>query len=123
MSSADEIFSTPHHYNSSRAVQSLGGILSNSKRLLVLSDGHYWSRLWCVFEIAAFSKRADNCRIDIVPMHSSLLLVGYAASLMMTNFFLCIPPSFSMPVPPFMTFWTDTFGKKNGKGYAKYLIW
>lgn len=59
-------------------ISSLGAILDRSERMLVLCDGEYFSRLWCLFELSAFSKRAGASRIDFVPLHVPLRIFGWA---------------------------------------------
>lgn len=58
-------------------IASLGAILDRSERMLVLCDGHYFSRLWCLFEISAFTKRAGASRIDLVALHVPLRIAGW----------------------------------------------
>merc|ERR1712118_186832 len=40
--------------------------------MLVLLDEEYFSRLWCVFEFAAFVHRAGLKRVEILPLHVPL---------------------------------------------------
>jgi len=64
-----------------QAIQSIGTILDHSDQMLILMDEHYWSRLWCVFELAAFYHRAGTparscnsfCRFVLV--HHSLAII------------------------------------------------
>jgi hypothetical protein len=58
-------------------IASLGAILDRSERMLVLCDGNYFSRLWCLFEISAFAKRAGSSRLDLVPLHAPLRTCGW----------------------------------------------
>lgn len=50
-------------------VLSIGGILKNSRSMLVCWDETYFQRLWCVFELAAFLKSHDESatELDIRP--------------------------------------------------------
>merc|ERR1712008_106203 len=54
-------------------ISSLGSILDRSEKMLILMDEHYWQRLWCVFEVAAFYRRSGRRRMVIVPVHLALL--------------------------------------------------
>ena len=83
-----------------RGISSLGALLDRSEGMLVLLDEEYvchtgleprsrtpgkpaahtrvrhlgqFTRLWCVFEIAAFAKRAGMHRVQIVQLHSALI--------------------------------------------------
>ena len=53
-------------------IQRLGAVLQRTERMLVLADEHYWKRLWCVFEVAAFCRHANASRLVILPLHSSM---------------------------------------------------
>ena len=78
-------------------ISSLGAILDRSERMLVLCDGHYFSRLWCLFELSAFSKRAGSGRIDFVPLHVPLCLVGWIFSFaLFYGFMLMLYPLVAM---------------------------
>lgn len=78
-------------------IASLGAVLDRSERMLVLCDGNYFSRLWCLFELSAFAKRAGVARIDFVPLHVPLRIVGWCCCFcifyfMMTVGFLFLAP-------------------------------
>lgn len=62
-------------------IAALGAVLDRSERMLVLCDANYFSRLWCTFELAAYTKRAGAARIDLLPLHESLVLIGLVADL------------------------------------------
>ncbi|CAE7243422.1 smg1 [Symbiodinium natans] len=87
-----------------RAIYSIGGFLQVSKELWVLWSPQYLSRLWCVFEIAAFRIGNPQGRIRILPLFMSktmvLMYIGlYLASCTMwlfialgvNNFFMVVP--------------------------------
>ena len=57
--------------------------------MLVLMDSHYWTRLWCVFEFAAFVKRAGPGRVDIIPLHIPLLISIWALGFSLFELCLC----------------------------------
>ena len=57
-------------------IERLGAVLARTERMLVLADEHYWRRLWCVFEVAAFCRHADASRLVILPLHSALTELG-----------------------------------------------
>ena len=56
-----------------QGIASLGALLDRSERMLVLLDKEYFTRLWCVFELAAFAKRAGMHRVEIVQLHAALI--------------------------------------------------
>ena len=58
--------------NKAAGINSLGALLDRSERMVVLLDEHNLSRMWCVFEIAAFAKRSSMNRMDLVPLHLGL---------------------------------------------------
>ena len=62
-------------------IKSLGAILDRSERMLVIFDEHYLTRLWCIFELAAFAKRGSLDRLDVLPVHLALFK---SASLLFT---------------------------------------
>lgn len=51
-----------------RGVQGIGGFLAASRELRVLWSPPYLSRLWCVFELAAFSKANSSGQIVLAPL-------------------------------------------------------
>jgi len=57
-------------------IQRLGAVLQRTERMLVLADEHYWKRLWCVFEVAAFCRHANASRLVILPLHSPMIELG-----------------------------------------------
>lgn len=57
-------------------IAALGAVLDRSERMLVLCDRHYFSRLWCTFELAAYTKRAGTSRIDLLPLHEALVILA-----------------------------------------------
>ena len=64
-----------------RGITSLGAILDRSERMLALVSSDYFSRLWCVFEYAAFYQRTGGgSRIDHVPVHKAMSTLGFIFS-------------------------------------------
>ena len=59
-----------------RGIASLGALLDRSERMLILLDKEYFTRLWCVFELAAFAKRAGMHRLEIVQLLGAHRVVG-----------------------------------------------
>ena len=57
-------------------IAALGAVLDRSQRMLVLCDAHYFSRLWCTFELAAYTKREGAARIDLLPLHEPLVTLS-----------------------------------------------
>ncbi|CAK9070872.1 Probable flavin-containing monooxygenase 1, partial [Durusdinium trenchii] len=51
-----------------RGIYGIGGILSVSRELRVLWSAPYLSRLWCVFELAAFRKASPQGKITLSPL-------------------------------------------------------
>jgi hypothetical protein len=66
-------------------VQQLGAFLRNSEYLLVLWQPEYFTRLWCIYELAAFSyvNRSSCDRVLIRPLKVSVCAVVYCVG------FLC----------------------------------
>ena len=58
--------------NKAKGISSLGALLDRSDRMVVVLDEHYMSRMWCIFELAAFAKRSSMARCDLVPLHMAL---------------------------------------------------
>ena len=83
--------STPHaHWLPHTAPQSdlhregvlnLGALLDRSEQMISLVDERYFKRLWCMFELAAFYRRAGPDRIILIPMHVPLLLAASVVGL------------------------------------------
>ena len=65
---------------------SMGAFLKSSKRMLALVDVSFTSRLWCVFELAAFlhSQRANKTELVIYPVSVGVVIlvaqVGFLVS-------------------------------------------
>ena len=57
-------------------IAALGAVLDRSERMLVLCDANYFKRLWCTFELAAYTKRAGEARIDLLPLHEALVILA-----------------------------------------------
>ena len=78
---------------------SMGAFLKSSKRLLVLWDLSYASRLWCFFELAAFlhSQRGKTADLTVCPVSvGSVLLMGQIglAVFFLLLLFLPVPADF-----------------------------
>jgi hypothetical protein len=63
-------------------ITALGAVLDRSQRMLVLCDAHYFSRLWCTFELAAYTKREGAARIDLLPLHEPLVTLSLLLDLL-----------------------------------------
>ena len=57
-------------------IAALGAILDRSQRMLVLCDANYFARLWCTFELAAYTRREGSSRIDLLPLHEALVMLS-----------------------------------------------
>lgn len=55
-----------------KGISSLGALLDRSERMVVVLDEHWMTRTWCIFELAAFAKRGDMARCDLVPLHLAI---------------------------------------------------
>ncbi|CAJ1395733.1 unnamed protein product [Effrenium voratum] len=55
-----------------RGVYGLGGFLARSKTLLILWSKPYFSRLWCVFEIAAYRAANPEGHLQLAPLFVEL---------------------------------------------------
>ncbi|CAJ1336006.1 unnamed protein product [Effrenium voratum] len=53
----------------SRGIYALGGFLSRSKELRILWSAPLFTRLWCVFELAAFCAVNPSGRIQLMPQY------------------------------------------------------
>ncbi|OLQ00652.1 hypothetical protein AK812_SmicGene16653 [Symbiodinium microadriaticum] len=59
-----------------KAIMGLAAFLLNSQELIVLLSSRYFTRLWCVFEIATFMKDPERRkRIRLMPLKSTVLLL------------------------------------------------
>lgn len=58
-----------------RGVYGLGGFLARSKKLLILWSQPYLSRLWCVFEIAAYRAANPEGEIELAPIFVELTVL------------------------------------------------
>ena len=54
-------------------IANLGALLDRSERMIALVSEDYFDRMWCVFEFAAFTRRAGATRVDLIPLHVPLL--------------------------------------------------
>ena len=68
-----------------KGISALGAVLARSETCVLLVDEHYWKRLWCIFEVAAFCRHADASRLIILPLHNSMLDLGYALFFMVLS--------------------------------------
>ncbi|CAE7900343.1 unnamed protein product [Symbiodinium microadriaticum] len=59
-----------------QGIYGLGGFLSASKELRILWSQPYLSRLWCVFELAAFRTANPTGRINMAPLHVEALVAA-----------------------------------------------
>ena len=51
-------------------IASLGSILDRSERMLILMDEHYFSSLWCIFEVSDTFSASVAMRLGTAPMES-----------------------------------------------------
>ncbi|CAE7210572.1 unnamed protein product, partial [Symbiodinium microadriaticum] len=58
-----------------RGILNLPGFLLSSEKLVILWSEHYFSRLWCVFEMATYLKDPSGReRTQIIPVKTGALL-------------------------------------------------
>ena len=60
-----------------QGIERLGAVLARSERMILLVDEHYWRRLWCVFEVAAFCRHSDVSRLVVLPLHTAQKELGF----------------------------------------------
>ncbi|CAE6959921.1 unnamed protein product, partial [Symbiodinium natans] len=77
-----------------RAAYGVGGILSVSKDFCVLWSGPYFQRLWCVFELATFSK-ASAGQVRLEPFFHELVSLGFMVCLYLTAWISWISVAFA----------------------------
>lgn len=68
-----------------QGVTNLGALLDRSEQMICLVDERYFTRLWCMFELATFYRRAGPERIVLIPMHVPLLLAASVVGLFVPN--------------------------------------
>ncbi|CAE7236305.1 unnamed protein product, partial [Symbiodinium microadriaticum] len=58
-----------------QGIYSLGGFLRASKELRILWSAPYLSRLWCIFEVAAFRTENPSGQITLAPLYVEVVVV------------------------------------------------
>merc|ERR1719221_19191 len=70
-------------------IKSIGGILQNSKEVLLAWDSSYFERLWCTYELSAFLHKAHlrqkKPKITVIPVQ----LGGVVGAVLIGNMFVC----------------------------------
>lgn len=64
-------------------ILTIGHVLENTKRMVLLWDTQYFERLWCTYEVAAFSSRSPFEKIRLMP----LMLAVWVCSMFFIVFF------------------------------------
>ena len=59
-----------------QAIYNFEGILRRTKKMVILWDNDYFERLWCTFEIAAFSKHRGTSNIHFAPIIGGVFAIG-----------------------------------------------
>lgn len=67
-------------------VKCIGAFLSRSRRMMIVLDGTYCTRLWCLFEVAVFLRFHKEQELDFVPVSAGL----NALRIWVKGFFLVI---------------------------------
>ncbi|CAE7345940.1 Calmodulin, partial [Symbiodinium pilosum] len=65
------------HELKERGIYGIGGFLQRSRELRVLWSSPYLSRLWCVFELAAYRKANPTGKITFVPLYIESVTCAY----------------------------------------------
>jgi len=77
-----------------QGIRGLGCFLSKSRNLTILWSGRYFSRLWCLYELASYLKdeniRDQQRNLQILPVHLCLLLIITSVQSMLWIVFLMI---------------------------------
>jgi hypothetical protein len=76
-------------------IKQLGAFLRNSEYLLILWQPDYFTRLWCIYELAAFShvNRGSCDRVLIRPLKLSVFVVSYSV------FYTCVELGYAYLFP------------------------
>jgi hypothetical protein len=60
-----------------QGIARLGAVLARSEYMILLVDEFYWTRLWCIFEVAAFCRHAERSRLVVLPLHVGFVELGF----------------------------------------------
>ncbi|CAE7040204.1 amt-3 [Symbiodinium natans] len=88
-----------------RGVHGIGGFLAVTRELRVLWSPPYLSRLWCIFELAAFRKANPEGKITLAPLFIEMAVICIWSLLCLAN----------------IVFWIARSGR-NGASVVAYLI-
>ncbi|CAE7207427.1 pucI [Symbiodinium sp. CCMP2456] len=81
-----------------RGIYSLGGFLARSKELRVLWSPPYFSRKWCVFEMAAYRAANPTGRIRLVPLFLEVTILALWTSLYFTTWLMYVAGGIQSPL-------------------------
>ena len=56
--------------------------------MIALVSADYFERLWCVFELAAFTRRCGAARLDLVPLHCGTVILSWCGCMFFMQFTL-----------------------------------
>jgi len=93
-----------------QGVEGIGAFLNATKRMLILWDATYCSRLWCVFEMAAFSRTLKNRSVKASP--DDIRIFPLVLGPMILVLFLCC-----------VAFWALFTGFESSFGFAACLLY
>lgn len=81
-----------------RGIYSLGGFLARSKELRVLWSPPYFSRKWCVFEMAAFRAANPTGQIRLVPLFLEVTILALWTSVYFTSWLMYVAAAVQSPL-------------------------
>mmetsp|Transcript_35648 Transcript_35648/g.70503 ORF Transcript_35648/g.70503 Transcript_35648/m.70503 type:complete len:575 (+) Transcript_35648:75-1799(+) len=79
-----------------RGIKSIGAVLANSKVLLVAWDESYFQRLWCTYEISAFSHASPQGKIKVLPVALGEFVMAYTIGVACADIALFISTHFAV---------------------------
>eukprot|EP00913_Durusdinium_trenchii_P000002 g2.t1 len=78
-----------------RGIYGLGGFLKASKELRIMWSPPYLSRLWCIFEVAAYRMANPNGKISVRPLFVEITVLASWTGVLLTNAFLNLTMAFT----------------------------
>ena len=69
----------------SQALHAVPAFVANSAGMMVLFDDFYFERLWCIYELAVYSK-AGNCSAELIPTWMPIFMFYFISSSTLSAF-------------------------------------